>query len=163
MNRVRWFVAAAALASMAQMPPVSDRARATLDTALGAKGTYVAEESAHRFSFPRTDVEVRIGAQRLSPDQAPSSWATFAPSKMREGLVSGELIVLSDEVNPAISVALKSGLDVTGLGSALLSSDPPLYALNVNAEGTYEGLGSAFRKVLDEMRRVRAEKGRPNA
>ena len=126
MIRRQCVVVVAAVATMAQMPPVSDRARAALDNALGTKGTYVADESAHRFSFPRTDVEVRVGAQRLSADQVPISWATFAPSKRREGLVSGELIVLNDEVNSAISVALKSGLDVTGLGPALLLSDPPV-------------------------------------
>jgi hypothetical protein len=46
-----------------------------------------------------------------------------------------ELVLLEDEVNPVISVALKSGLDVTGLGPAALSMQPTLFAVNLNAEG----------------------------
>jgi len=156
--KYRWVVIVAAVCSTAQMPPVSDQARAALDGALGAKGVYVSEESAYRFLFPRADVSVRIGAQRLSPEQAPASWATFAPSKRREAMVSAELVVLDDEVNPTISVALKSGLEVTGLGPVLLSSQPTLLALNVSAEGSYSSLGAAVRKVLDEVRRIRADK-----
>ena len=160
MKRFPSLVLIAAIASMAQMPPVPELARAALDAAMGAKGTYVSEESAHRFSFPRSDIDIRVGAQRLSPEQAPASWATFAPSMRREGLVSGELIVLADEADPTISIALKVGLNVTGLGPAHLSSQPPLFALNVNVEGTYTELGAAFRKILDEVRRVRWEKGK---
>src|SRR5262249_40310556 len=127
----------AAVASTAQMPPISDRARAALDAALGVKGAYVTEESAYKFTVARNDVSVRIEGRRLSSEQVPASWATFAPSKNREAMVSGELVLLADEVNPAIRVALTSGLDVTGLGPSLLISDPSLFALNVNGEGTY--------------------------
>lgn len=72
-----------------------------------------------------------------------------------------ELVLLEDEVNPVISVALKSGLDVTGLGPAALSMQPTLFAVNLNAEGTYRSLGAAFRNVFDEVRRIRAENRQP--
>jgi hypothetical protein len=149
---------AVAAMAQAQMPPVSDRARAALDAALAAKGVYVAEESAYRFLFPRADVSVTVDGQRLAAAQAPNSWATFAPSKNHEAIFSGEVILLADEVNSAISAALKAGLEVTGLGPSLLASQPPLFALNLNAEGTYQALGDGYRKVLDEVHRIRAER-----
>jgi len=153
----------AAVCSTAQMPPVSEQARAGLDRTLNAKGAYVSEESAYKFSFPRTDLSLRVGAQRLSPDQAPASWATFAPSKRRQAMVAGELILLDDEVNPVMTVALKAGLEVTGLGATLLSEQPRLLSLNVTGEGDYATLGDALRKVLDEAKRIRGEKREPSA
>jgi hypothetical protein len=137
------------------MPSVSEQTRGALDRALGAKGIYVSEESAYKFAFPRVDVTVRVGHQRLSPAQAPQSWVTFQPSKQHDAIMNGELIVLDDEVNPVISTALKAKLAVTGLGPTLLSAQPMLFALNVNAEGTYQSLSSGWRHLLDEIRRVR--------
>src|SRR5262245_66331112 len=91
-------VIVAAVCSTAQMPPVSEQARAGLDRTLSAKGTYVSEESAYKFWFPRTDVSLRVGAQRLSPEQAPASWATFSASKTRQGMVARVLSLLEIDV-----------------------------------------------------------------
>jgi len=58
-------------------------------------------------------------------------------------------------VNPVITVALDAGLDVTGLAASSLFEGPRLQTLDVTGTGTFEGLASAFRKSLDEIRRVR--------
>src|SRR5262245_4589605 len=145
-----------AILSTAAMPPISGQARAAIDRIVGAKGVYAAEESAYKFVFPRLDVSVRVGQQRLSPAQAPQSWATFQPSMHQEGIVNGELVLLDDEVNPVLSAALKAGLQVTGLGPTLMS-EPRLYALNVMGEGTFQTLATALRSALDEGRRIRAQ------
>jgi hypothetical protein len=148
----------AGVSSTAAIPSISEQARAALDRTLGVKGVYLSEESAYKFTFPRTDVSLRVAGQRLSPTQAPKSWATFSPSMHREAMVIGELALLEDEVNSVISAALKSGLLVTGLGPTLLSEVPRVLALNVTGEGEFQGLAGALRKTLDEVRRVRAEK-----
>src|SRR5206468_8689317 len=98
------------------------------------------EESAYKFSFPRTDLAVRVGRQRLSASQSPRSWVTFSPSIHQEGLVTGEIILLEDEVNRVMSAALNAGLDVTGLGTTLLFEQPRLLTMNVWGEGTFQGL-----------------------
>jgi uncharacterized protein DUF1259 len=148
---------AASTTLAADMPPVSPQTRAALDAALGAKGVYVPEESAYRFSVSRADLSVRLGALRLNAAEAPASWIVF--SRNREAFVNAEFIVVADEVNAAIGAAVKAGLRPCGLGPAILTTEPLLLALNVNAEGTYQVLGVGIRRVLDEIHRVRA--GRP--
>jgi hypothetical protein len=145
-------------ASTAAMPPISQQVRAALDRLLGAKGVYVDEESAYKFAFPRTDISVQVGRQRLSPAQAPRSWATFSPSMHQESMVNGEIIVLEDEVNRVMSAALGAGLEVTGLGATLLFEQPRLLAMNVWGEGTFQSLGGALKKTLDEASRTRADR-----
>ena len=147
----RLSVVVAALSSTAAMPPISPQARAALDRALGAKGVYVEEESAYRFAFPRLDIGVQVGRQRLSPAQAPRSWATFSPSMRQEGVMAGEIIALEDEVNRVMSAALNAGLEVTGLGATLLFEQPRLLSLNLWGEGTFQSLAGALRKTLDEV------------
>ena len=149
----RLAVILAALSSTAAMPPISQQARAALDRSLGVKGVYVDEESAYKFAFPRADISVQVGGQRLSPSQAPRSSATFSPSLHAEALVNGEIVVLEEEVNRVMSAALNAGLEVTGLGGTLLFEQPRLLALNVWGEGTFQTLASALRKTLDEVAR----------
>jgi len=142
----RFGVLAAALSSSAAMPPISQQARAALDRTLGTKGVYVDEESAYTFAFPRTDLSVHVGRQRLSPAQAPRAWATFSPSMHQEALVSGEIIVLEDEVNPAMSAALSGGLEVTGLGGTLLFDRPRLLARVLKALRARDFTVTSIRK-----------------
>src|SRR6516164_598805 len=122
-------------------PSISDQTRAMLDRTLGFQGVYVSDESAYRFTIPRADVTLRIGNQRLSPSQAPRSWVTFSPSLRSETMMNGEFILLEDEVNPVISVALKHGLHVTGLGTTFLFEEPRLLTLSLNADGSYTSIG----------------------
>ena len=152
----RLCVVAAAISSTAAMPPISPQARAALDRSLGAKGVYVEEESAYKFAFPRIDISVQVGRQRLSPSQAPRSWATFSPSMHQEAAVTGEIIALEDEVNRVMSAALNAGLEVTGLGATLLFEQPRLLTLNLWGEGTFQNLAGALRKTLDQVGRTGA-------
>ncbi len=154
----RLAVIVAALCSTAAMPPISPQARAALDRSLRTAGVYVDEESAYKFAFPRTDVSVQVGRQRLSPAQAPRSWATFSPSMHEEGMMNGEIIVLDDEVNRVMSAALSAGLEVTGLGATLLFEQPRLLTMNISGTGTFQNLGGALRKTLDEIGHSRADR-----
>ena len=153
----------AGLSSIAAMPPISQQVRAALDRSLGTKGVYVDEESAYKFAFPRTDINVQVGSQRLSPAQAPRSWATFSPSIHQEGMVNGEIILLEDEVNRVMSAALDAGLEVTGLGAAMLFEQPRLVSMNVAGEGTFQNLAGALRKTLDEVGRTGASRSRSSS
>jgi len=146
----------AVMSATAAAPSISEQTRAMIDRTLGFKGVYVSDESAYRFTFPRADVTLRIGNQRLSPSQVPHSWATFSPALRSESMMNGEFILLEDEVNPIISVALRGNVRVVGLGAAIMFEEPRLFALSVNAEGLYSAVSSSLRGVLDEVRRVRS-------
>src|SRR5215471_7599868 len=146
----------AVISATAAAPSISEQTRAMLERTLGFKGVYVSDESAYRFAFPRADVTIRIGNQRLSPSQAPQSWVTFSPSLRSESMMNGELILLEDEVNPVISLALRGNVRVTGLGATLMAENPRLFALSMNAEGAYSAIGSTLRTMLDEERRIRS-------
>jgi hypothetical protein len=84
-----------------------------------------------------------------------NSWVAFTSAIHHDALVTGQFLLLEDEVNPVITVALDAGLDVTGLAASSLFERPRSQTLDVTGTGTFEGLASAFRKSLDEIRRVR--------
>jgi hypothetical protein len=147
----------AAMSTTVQIPALSLQIRNALDRTIGSTGTYVAEESAYRFVIPTSDVSLRMQGQTLRSGEVPVSWIAFCPSIRRQVLMTSELVLLENEASPAIAVALKSALHVTGLGARLTRAEPTLLALDLTAEGSAESLGLAVRHVLDEVHRVRTQ------
>jgi hypothetical protein len=82
----------------------------------------------------------------------------FVAGTHHEAALRGQLVLLEDEVNPALTAALDGGLQVVGLGSSLLFETPRLMMLDVDGSGTFHRLAAAFRRALDEIRRVRTNK-----
>jgi hypothetical protein len=68
-----------------------------------------------------------------------------------------QFLLLEDEVEPVLTSALIAGLQVTGLADSTLFEGPRLKVLDVTAVGTFQDLASAFRKQLDEIKRVRVD------
>jgi len=134
---------------------VSQQARALIERVTGGKGTYAADDGVYRVVFPREEATIVQDYQSLSPNLGLNSWSAFTSAIHHEAILTGQFLLLEDEVNPIITVALDSGLDVTGLAASSLFEGPRLQTLDVTGTGTFQGLASAFRKGLDEIRRVR--------
>src|SRR4051794_13906203 len=97
--------------SLAAIP---ESTRATIDQLTGAKGVYTEAEDVYRVSFPRTDLKVSIEGRPAPAFLGFSSWAAFTPAH-GSTMVMGDMVLLQDEVNPAMSAALDNGLEVTAL------------------------------------------------
>jgi hypothetical protein len=140
---------------------VSQQARALIDHLTGGKGAYAADDGVYKVVFPRGEATIVQDYQKLSSNLELSSnlglnsWAAFTSAIHHEALVTGQFLLFEDEVNPVITVALDSGLDLTGLAGSSLFEGPRVQTLDVTGTGTFEGLASAFRKGLDEILRVR--------
>ena len=134
---------------------VPQQARALIDHLTGGRGTYAADDGVYRVIFPREEATIVQDYQNLSPNLGLNSWVAFTSAIHHEAILTGQFLLLEDEVNPVITVALDAGLDVTGLAASSLFEGPRLQTLDVTGTGTFEGLASAFRKSLDEIRRVR--------
>jgi hypothetical protein len=86
-----------------------------------------------------------------------NSWVAFMPTIHHESLLRGQLLLLEDEADSVLTTALNAGLEVTGLADSSLFQGPRVKTLDVTGIGTNQDLAAAFRKALDEIRRVRAD------
>jgi hypothetical protein len=134
---------------------VPQQARTVIDHLTGVKGTYAADDGVYKVVSPREEATIVQDYQKLSPNLGLNSWAAFMSAIHHEALVTGQFLLLEDEVNSVITVTLDAGLQVTGLAASSLFAGPRLQTLDVTGTGSFEGLASAFRKSLDEIRRVR--------
>lgn len=76
--------------------------------------------------------------------------------------MTGEFLLLDDEVDSVISSALNAHLEVTGLANKTFFDGPVLTALDVSGVGTYQHLAEALRHILDERQRVGRERALRN-
>src|SRR5215831_11839012 len=92
--------------------PALDTAK--IEQLTGAKGELNDKEGVFKVSVPRTDLAVTAAGVKMTPPMGLTSWAAFhqvGPQTM----VMGDMVVLEDQVNPVMSAALTSGLEVTAL------------------------------------------------
>ena len=134
---------------------VPENTRALIDGILKTRGTYVAEEGAYKIVMPREAATIITDDQSLSPNLGLNSWITFSSGVHREAILTGQFLLLADEINAVLSAALDNSLEVTGLADSTLFAGPHLYTMDVTGIGTFQALANAVRKSLDEVQLVR--------
>lgn len=133
---------------------LDEETRASIDELTGAKGIYTAEEDVHRVSFPRSDVKITIENRPAAPFLGFASWAAFTPAHNTTA-VMGDIVLLEDEVSPAMSAALENGLEVTALHNHFFYESPRVMYMHIGGSGAPGKLAAAVRKVIDAQRAVR--------
>jgi hypothetical protein len=107
------------------------------------------------------DLKVSVDGWEMPPFMGLTSWAAFMPGKTGEAMVMGDLVLMQDEVNPVMSAALDSGLQVTALHNHFLFDEPKVYFMHIGGEGATESLARGVRAALDTVRKIRALAPRP--
>jgi len=134
---------------------VPENTRTLIDRILNKTGRYVDEEGAYKFILPREAATVLADDESLSPNIGLNSWFTFSSGVHREAILTGQFLLLADEVNAVLSAGLDNGLEITGLADSTIFAGPRLYAMDFTGVGTFQALATAVRKSLDEIQVVR--------
>ena len=142
-------------------------AGAKLDTAkieqiTGMKGNFNQKENVFKVSMPRTDVQVSVDGWTMPPFMGLSPWAAFTPHHGSMVMVMGDMVLFQDEVNPAMSAALESGLSVTALHNHFFFDEPKVYFMHIEGEGAIDKLASGVRAVFDKVKEIRAKNSQPS-
>jgi hypothetical protein len=149
-------LAGAVLATSCLLPAaIPEATRAAIDQATGAKGVYTEAEDTYKVSFPRADLKVTIEGRPAAPFLGFSSWAAFTPARGAT-MVMGDVVLLQDEVSPAMSAALDNGLEVTALHNHFFYEQPRVMYMHIGGSGAPQQLATAVRRVLDAVKQVRA-------
>jgi Domain of Unknown Function (DUF1259) len=101
-----------------------------------------------KVSKPRADIAAVVDGRPLKPFQGLTSWAAFQESG-HGTLVMGDLVLLEREVNPTLSAALESGLEVTALHNHFFYDNPRVYFMHIGGSGSLETLAKAIKKTMN--------------
>ena len=103
-----------------------------------------------RISVPRSDLAVRVDGVAMVPFQGLTSWAAFQQAGA-ETMVMGDIVVTEDEANPALTVALENGLEVTALHNHFFFGEPPVFFMHIGGHGTSDRLAAGVKATLDAV------------
>ena len=118
--------------------------------ALGAKGTAQAG-GVYRVGLPRTDLKVTLDGVEIKPALALGSWLAFTRHG-DQGMVMGDLVLLSSEVNPVMKKLDESGVEITALHNHLLRNEPFTLYMHVLGRGDPVRLATVLHAALLESK-----------
>src|SRR3954464_14461780 len=138
-------------------------ADAKLDTArieqlTGAKGKLDEKENVFKVSMPRSDLAVTAGGVKLTPPMGLTCWAAFTKAGDHT-MVMGDQVLLEDQVNPVMSVALENGLEVTALHNHFFWDSPKVMFMHIGGMGDEQKLAAAVGKVFAKIKETAGGKG----
>jgi len=152
-----------ALVPVAVLSGATGMKHGTLDTArieqlTGAKGTLNEREGVFKVSVPRTDLSVTAAGVKVTPPMGLTSWAAFMKAGTRT-MVMGDVVLLEDQANPVMSVALDSGLDVTALHNHFFWDHPKVMFMHIGGVGDEKALAAAVGQVFTKIRNTSGGRG----
>ncbi len=133
----------------ASPPPAIDLDTAQLDQIIGVKGQ--ANGGVYQFGVPRRDPVSEAGMQLMPA--GPLGLATginFQPTGGGKAAITGDFVLIGDEVNPVIKALRENGIEVTALHSHMLDEQPRLYFMHFWANDDAVKLAKGLRAALDK-------------
>jgi len=131
---------------------------ARIEQLTGAKGTWSESEGVFKVGLPRNDIATTVAGVKMSVPMGLGCWAAFQPCE--HGLmVMGDNVLLEDQVNPVMSVALDNGLEVTALHNHFLWDSPRIMFMHIGGMGDEEKLAAAVGKVFAKIKETAGGKG----
>jgi hypothetical protein len=129
--------------------PTVDLDTGQLDQIIGAKGQ--ANGGVYQFAVPRRDPITEHGASLIPP--GPTGVATainFQPSGGGKAAITGDFVLLGEEVNPVIKALRTNGIEVTAVHSHMLTEQPRLFFMHFWANDDALKLAKGLREALDK-------------
>jgi len=159
---MRTFIAVLALAFASTAafaaPPKASFDTGKIEELTGAKGVFNEAEGVFKVSVPRSDLTVVAAGVRLTPPMGLTSWAAFKQGG-KHTVVMGDMVLLEDQVNPVMSVALDSGLEVTALHNHFFWDNPKVMFMHIGGMGDEARLAGAVGKVFAKIKETSGGKG----
>lgn len=151
------------LTSLAVCAAIAYAEEGGLDTArieqhTGLKGSYDAKEGVFTVRYPRNDLDVSAGGMHITAPFGLTAWAAFTRTGPHV-TVMGDMVMLEDQVNPVMSVALESGLQVTALHNHFFWETPRVMFMHIGGMGEEEVLARAVGKVFAKIKDTEGGRG----
>jgi hypothetical protein len=135
--------------------PAIDLDTAQIDQIIGAKGH--PSGGVYQIAVPRRDGITENGA-RLDPP-GPLGVATalnFQPTGGGKAAITGDFVLLDNEVYPVIKALRDNGIEMTALHSHMLTEQPRLFFMHFWANDDALKLARGLRAALDKTARAKS-------
>ena len=139
--------------SAAMPPPAIEFNTAQVEQIIGAKGQD--NNGIYQFAVPRRDPISEHGTQLVPP--GPTGVATainFQSTGGGKAAITGDFVLIAEEVNPVIKALRANGIEVTAVHSHMLTEQPRLIFMHFWANALKPAKG--LREALDKTASARS-------
>ena len=133
-------------APAAAAPTPVDLDTAAVDRIMGRQGK--ANGGVYQFTFPRAEKIVEDGMQE-GASMGTGTGINFQPLSGGRSAVTGDFVLLGNEVDPVMRALRSSGIEVTALHSHMIGEQPTIYFMHFWDVGNTAQLATALRRALD--------------
>jgi len=106
---------------------------------------------AHRFGWPRRDLQVRVGDVAVEPALALGSWGAFIKTgEQGQAMAMGDLVLLEPELTPVVSALQAGGIDVSAIHNHLVNEAPHVVYVHFSGHGAAAALAASLKKALEQ-------------
>jgi hypothetical protein len=133
----------------AGQPPAIDLDTTQIEQIIGAKGQ--ANGGVYQFNVPRRD-QIKEHGVELAP-AGPMGVATainFQPTGGGKAAITGDFVLIGEEVNPVINTLRANGIEITAIHSHMLTEQPRLIFMHFWANDDALKLAKGLRGALDK-------------
>ena len=147
-HRLLWYLLLSLVLTASPEVFAESNARLNVDgiaKAIGKEGDLTGEM--YKVSFPRSDLTVKAGNVVIKPALALVNWAAFIRSDSN-AIAYGDLVLLDDEINPAISKLEDNGIELSALHNHLLHENPLIMYIHFVGRGDEVEMAKGIREAL---------------
>jgi Domain of Unknown Function (DUF1259) len=127
---------------------------AQIESTLGRKGK--ANGGIFQVSVPRAE-KIMDQGMAVPPSMGTATALNFQPTGQGRAAITGDFVLLPEEVNPVLKALRDSGIEVTALHSHMLNDQPHLLFMHFWANDDANKLARGLRAALDHTKSAGAE------
>jgi hypothetical protein len=133
-------------------PPPMDIDAAAIDRMLGAKGAN--NSGVLQYGIPRSE-KITDNGMPVPPALGSAIAVNFQPTGGGKAGITGDFVLLGNEVNPVLKALRENGIEVTAIHNHMLEDTPHLYFMHFWANDDAQRLAKGLRAALDKANVVR--------
>src|SRR5437764_612852 len=128
--------------------PAIEEFKAELDKIMGAQATI--NGGILQYSFPRAEA-ITDNGMPVPPAMGSANAINFQLSGTKKAAITGDFVLVGDEVNPVLRALRENGIEVTALHSHMLNEEPRIYFMHFWANDDAQKLARGLRAALDKV------------
>ena len=114
-------------------PPLTPGEMAAVDAALGKKGTYVEPQATYTTPLPRNDLKMTVAGAPVPIPFGFGGWVSVKKTlDGKAAVLMSDTVLLQEEVNPLISAAHASGLEISAIHNHFFYEEPRIFYMHVH-------------------------------
>ncbi|WP_291193264.1 DUF1259 domain-containing protein [Dyadobacter sp.] len=134
-------------------PALSAEEIASIESAIGKKGTYNEAQAVHTIALPRNDLKIAIKSEGVPISFGFGGWVSIKKTvDGKSAVLMSDTVLLQEEVNPLISAAQAAGLEVGAIHNHFFYEEPRIFYMHFHGMGSPAELAKKFSLAIRDAK-----------